>query len=209
MAERGEDTLRFGPMKPIGLVDPRTGRRPYAVIQLRPEDAAATAYNLVGFQTRMKYPEQLRVFRMIPGSKRRSSCGSARCTATRSSTRRRCSTTMQLARAGRVPRGADQRGRGLRGERGGRVPLRADARAAPARGKGPRAASGHDGARRAPHAPQSRARPRTSLRTSPGPTRAARGDGRKRLKKRDRYERWARAGSPTSHELLVRAGRAL
>lgn len=67
MAERGPDTLRYGPMKPIGLVDPRTGRRPYAVIQLRAEDQAATAYNLVGFQTRMKYPEQLRVFRMIPG----------------------------------------------------------------------------------------------------------------------------------------------
>lgn len=67
MAERGEDTLRYGPMKPIGLVNPRTGRRPYAVIQLRAEDQAATAYNLVGFQTRMKYPEQQRVFRMIPG----------------------------------------------------------------------------------------------------------------------------------------------
>jgi methylenetetrahydrofolate--tRNA-(uracil-5-)-methyltransferase len=67
MAERGEDTLRYGPMKPIGLVNPRTGRRPYAVLQLRAEDQAATAYNLVGFQTRMKYPEQLRVFRMIPG----------------------------------------------------------------------------------------------------------------------------------------------
>jgi methylenetetrahydrofolate--tRNA-(uracil-5-)-methyltransferase len=67
MAERGEQTLSFGPMKPVGLVDPRTGRRPYAVVQLRQEDAAATAYNLVGFQTRMKIPEQLRVFRMIPG----------------------------------------------------------------------------------------------------------------------------------------------
>lgn len=67
MAERGEKTLAFGPMKPVGLVDPRTGRRPYAVVQLRPEDEAATAYNLVGFQTRMKYPEQARVFRMIPG----------------------------------------------------------------------------------------------------------------------------------------------
>jgi methylenetetrahydrofolate--tRNA-(uracil-5-)-methyltransferase len=67
MAERGEQTLAFGPMKPVGLTDPRTGRRPFAVVQLRPEDAAATAYNLVGFQTRMKYPEQLRVFRMIPG----------------------------------------------------------------------------------------------------------------------------------------------
>jgi methylenetetrahydrofolate--tRNA-(uracil-5-)-methyltransferase len=67
MAERGVQTLAYGPMKPVGLVDPRTGRRPYAVVQLRPEDAAATAYNLVGFQTRMKYPEQLRVLRMIPG----------------------------------------------------------------------------------------------------------------------------------------------
>jgi methylenetetrahydrofolate--tRNA-(uracil-5-)-methyltransferase len=67
MAERGEMTLAFGPMKPVGLTDPRTGRRPFAVIQLRPEDAAATAYNLVGFQTRMKYAEQLRVFRSIPG----------------------------------------------------------------------------------------------------------------------------------------------
>jgi methylenetetrahydrofolate--tRNA-(uracil-5-)-methyltransferase len=60
-------TLAFGPMKPVGLTDPRTGRRPYAVIQLRQEDAAATAYNVVGFQTRMKQPDQLRVFRMIPG----------------------------------------------------------------------------------------------------------------------------------------------
>lgn len=67
MAERGEQTLSFGPMKPVGLTDPRTGRRPHAVIQLRQEDAGATAYNLVGFQTRMKYAEQLRVFRMIPG----------------------------------------------------------------------------------------------------------------------------------------------
>jgi methylenetetrahydrofolate--tRNA-(uracil-5-)-methyltransferase len=67
MAERGRDTLSFGPMKPVGLTDPRTGRRPHAVVQLRPEDGAATAYNLVGFQTRMKYADQLRVFRMIPG----------------------------------------------------------------------------------------------------------------------------------------------
>jgi methylenetetrahydrofolate--tRNA-(uracil-5-)-methyltransferase len=67
MAERGEMTLAFGPMKPVGLADPRTGRRPFAVVQLRPEDQAATAYNLVGFQTRMKYGEQLRVLRMIPG----------------------------------------------------------------------------------------------------------------------------------------------
>ena len=67
MAERGEMTLAFGPMKPVGLVDPKTGRRPFAVVQLRPEDAAATAYNLVGFQTRMTYGEQARVLRTIPG----------------------------------------------------------------------------------------------------------------------------------------------
>jgi methylenetetrahydrofolate--tRNA-(uracil-5-)-methyltransferase len=67
MAGRGERTLAFGPMKPVGLVDPRTGRRPFAVVQLRPEDRAATAYNLVGFQTRMTWPEQSRVFRTIPG----------------------------------------------------------------------------------------------------------------------------------------------
>ncbi len=67
MAERGEQTLSYGPMKPVGLTDPRTGRRPYAVVQLRQEDEAATAYNLVGFQTRMKHGEQGRVFRQIPG----------------------------------------------------------------------------------------------------------------------------------------------
>ena len=67
MAERGEMTLAFGPMKPVGLTDPRTGKRPYAVVQLRAEDVDMTAYNLVGFQTRMKHPEQLRVLRMIPG----------------------------------------------------------------------------------------------------------------------------------------------
>jgi methylenetetrahydrofolate--tRNA-(uracil-5-)-methyltransferase len=67
MASRGELTLAFGPMKPVGLVDPRTGRQPFAVVQLRPEDVAATAYNLVGFQTRMTWPEQGRVLRTIPG----------------------------------------------------------------------------------------------------------------------------------------------
>ncbi|MEZ4372007.1 MAG: methylenetetrahydrofolate--tRNA-(uracil(54)-C(5))-methyltransferase (FADH(2)-oxidizing) TrmFO [Polyangiaceae bacterium] len=67
MAERGIKTLAFGPMKPAGLTDPRTGRWPYAVVQLRKEDEAGTAYNLVGFQSRMAWPEQERVFRMIPG----------------------------------------------------------------------------------------------------------------------------------------------
>jgi methylenetetrahydrofolate--tRNA-(uracil-5-)-methyltransferase len=67
MAERGPQTLAFGPMKPVGLTDPRTGKRPYAVVQLRPEDDPPTAYNMVGFQTRMKWPEQKRVFAMIPG----------------------------------------------------------------------------------------------------------------------------------------------
>ncbi len=67
MARRGKDTLRFGPMKPVGLVDPRTGQQPYAVVQLRVENKEATAYNLVGFQTRLRWSEQKRVFRLIPG----------------------------------------------------------------------------------------------------------------------------------------------
>jgi methylenetetrahydrofolate--tRNA-(uracil-5-)-methyltransferase len=67
MAARGQMTLAFGPMKPVGLTDPKSGARPFAVVQLRPEDEAMTAYNLVGFQTRMTYGEQSRVLRMIPG----------------------------------------------------------------------------------------------------------------------------------------------
>jgi methylenetetrahydrofolate--tRNA-(uracil-5-)-methyltransferase len=67
MARRGHETLRFGPMKPVGLSDPRTSRRPYAVVQLRMEDRAGRMWNLVGFQTRIRFPEQGRVFRMIPG----------------------------------------------------------------------------------------------------------------------------------------------
>jgi methylenetetrahydrofolate--tRNA-(uracil-5-)-methyltransferase len=67
MAKRGRESLRFGPMKPVGLVDPRTGREAYAVVQLRMEDRAGQMWNLVGFQTRLRYPEQQRVFRMIPG----------------------------------------------------------------------------------------------------------------------------------------------
>jgi methylenetetrahydrofolate--tRNA-(uracil-5-)-methyltransferase len=67
MAARGADTLRFGPMKPVGLDDPRTGRRPYAVVQLRQDDLAADHYSMVGFQTQLKWGEQARVFRLIPG----------------------------------------------------------------------------------------------------------------------------------------------
>ncbi len=67
MAERGLDTLRYGPMKPVGLTNPHTANRPYAVVQLRQDNALGTLYNLVGFQTKMKYAEQPRVFRMIPG----------------------------------------------------------------------------------------------------------------------------------------------
>ncbi|MEP6995614.1 MAG: methylenetetrahydrofolate--tRNA-(uracil(54)-C(5))-methyltransferase (FADH(2)-oxidizing) TrmFO [Acidobacteriota bacterium] len=67
MAERGRETLRHGPMKPMGLPDPRTGRLPWAVVQLRQDDLAKEHYNLVGFQTKLKIPEQQRVFRMIPG----------------------------------------------------------------------------------------------------------------------------------------------
>ena len=67
MARRGRETLRFGPMKPVGLPDPRTGREPYAVVQLRREDRAGQMWNMVGFQTRLRIPEQQRVFRMLPG----------------------------------------------------------------------------------------------------------------------------------------------
>jgi methylenetetrahydrofolate--tRNA-(uracil-5-)-methyltransferase len=67
LARRGVDTLRFGPMKPVGLIDPRTGRRPYAAVQLRQENLMAGCYNLVGFQNHLKFPEQTRVLRLIPG----------------------------------------------------------------------------------------------------------------------------------------------
>lgn len=67
MAARGEDTMRFGPLKPVGLIDPRTGKEAYAVVQLRQDNAAASLYNIVGFQTHLKWPEQRRVFGMIPG----------------------------------------------------------------------------------------------------------------------------------------------
>jgi methylenetetrahydrofolate--tRNA-(uracil-5-)-methyltransferase len=70
LARRGRETLRFGPMKPMGLEDPRTGRRPYAVVQLRQENLRADSYNLVGFQNHMRFPEQARIFRMIPGLER-------------------------------------------------------------------------------------------------------------------------------------------
>lgn len=66
MAQRGENTIRFGPMKPVGLINPKTGHRPWAVLQLRKENAAETMYNLVGFQTNLKFPEQKRVFSLIP-----------------------------------------------------------------------------------------------------------------------------------------------
>ncbi len=66
MADRGRQTLAFGPMKPVGLIDPKTGTRPYAVLQLRAENSHGSCYNLVGFQTKLTYPEQKRVFRMIP-----------------------------------------------------------------------------------------------------------------------------------------------
>jgi methylenetetrahydrofolate--tRNA-(uracil-5-)-methyltransferase len=67
MAERGKQTLTFGPMKPVGLIDPKTGKRPHAVLQLRAENRYDSCYNMVGFQTKLKYPEQKRVFQMIPG----------------------------------------------------------------------------------------------------------------------------------------------
>ena len=69
LAKRGNDSIRFGPLKPVGLRDPRTGHRPWAVVQLRKENSAGTLYNLVGFQTNLKFPEQKRVFSMIPALK--------------------------------------------------------------------------------------------------------------------------------------------
>ncbi len=69
MAKRGQDTIRFGPLKPVGLIDPKTGKRPYAVVQLRKEDMAGIAYNLVGFQTHLTFGEQKRVFGLIPALK--------------------------------------------------------------------------------------------------------------------------------------------
>jgi methylenetetrahydrofolate--tRNA-(uracil-5-)-methyltransferase len=70
IAERGEDSLAFGPMRPVGLKDPRTGKRPFAVVQLRQDNLLASLYNLVGFQTNLKFPEQKRILRMIPGLQR-------------------------------------------------------------------------------------------------------------------------------------------
>jgi methylenetetrahydrofolate--tRNA-(uracil-5-)-methyltransferase len=70
LARRGRETLRFGPMKPVGLTDPRTGRRPWAVVQLRQEDLRASSYNLVGFQNHLKFGEQARILRLIPGLER-------------------------------------------------------------------------------------------------------------------------------------------
>ena len=67
LAKRGQDSIRFGPLKPVGLRDPRTGHRPWAVVQLRKENAKGSLYNLVGFQTNLKFPEQKRVFSLIPG----------------------------------------------------------------------------------------------------------------------------------------------
>src|SRR3546814_10676682 len=67
MASRGPETLRFGPMKPIGLDDPKTGRWPHAVVQLRQDNALGTLWNIVGLQTKLKHAEQVRIFRTIPG----------------------------------------------------------------------------------------------------------------------------------------------
>ena len=85
MAERGPETLRYGPMKPVGLDNPRTGRWPYAVVQLRQDNALGTLWNMVGFQTKLKHGEQVRIFRRSPGSRTPSSLGSAASTATVSS----------------------------------------------------------------------------------------------------------------------------
>ena len=94
MAARGRETLRWGPMKPVGLTDPhRPGVKPHAVVQLRQDNRLGTLFNIVGFQTKLKHAEQVRVFRMIPGLEQPNSRGSADCTAIPSSMR-------QIARSG-------------------------------------------------------------------------------------------------------------
>jgi methylenetetrahydrofolate--tRNA-(uracil-5-)-methyltransferase len=85
LAARGVNSLAFGPMRPVGLKDPRTQRRPYAVVQLRQDNLAGTLYNIVGFQTNLTYPEQSRVLRLIPGLAKADSFASAKCTAIHSS----------------------------------------------------------------------------------------------------------------------------
>jgi methylenetetrahydrofolate--tRNA-(uracil-5-)-methyltransferase len=93
MAERGRETLRHGPMKPMGLTNAhKPDVKPYAVVQLRQDNALGTLYNMVGFQTKLKYGAQGDIFRMIPGLENASSRGSAACTATPISTRRCCLT---------------------------------------------------------------------------------------------------------------------
>lgn len=82
MAARGAKTMLFGPLKPVGLEDPHTGETPYAVVQLRQDNAAASMYNIVGFQTHLKFGEQKRVFSMIPGLEMLVSFAMARCTET-------------------------------------------------------------------------------------------------------------------------------
>lgn len=82
MAARGAKTLLFGPLKPVGLENPKDGKTPYAVVQLRQDNAAASMYNIVGFQTHLKYGEQKRVFQMIPAWKTPASSATARCTGT-------------------------------------------------------------------------------------------------------------------------------
>ena len=92
MASRGVETLRYGPMKGVGLDDPRTGRWPYAVVQLRQDNALGTLWNMVGFQTKLKHGEQVRIFRTIPGLENAEFARLGGSTATASSARPNCST---------------------------------------------------------------------------------------------------------------------
>ena len=80
MAQRGKNTMLFGPLKPVGLEDPKTGKRPYAVVQLRQDDAAGTLYNIVGFQTHLKWGPQKEVLRLIPDLKMPRLFGMGSCT---------------------------------------------------------------------------------------------------------------------------------
>ena len=156
MAERGRETLRHGPMKPVGLTNPhRPDEKPYAVVQLRQDNALGTLWNMVGFQTKLKHGEQTRDLphHPRPGAAR-SSPGSAACTATPSSTRRSCSTaTLRLKAEPRLRFAGQITGvRGLCRERRHR-PARRALRRRRAAGRAPRAAAADHGAGRAarPH----------------------------------------------------------
>ena len=155
MAERGPETLRYGPMKPVGLIDPRTGRRPHAVVQLRQDNALGTLFNMVGFQTKLTYGEQKRIFRMIPGLEQAefARLGGLHRNTFINSPRLLDGELRLKARAAPALRRPDHRRRGLCRERRDRPPRRAASPPPRLRGRDAGAAAADDRARRAarPH----------------------------------------------------------